>query len=192
MESGRLLEVLGALSLATDLSAGLPAQTAVRTAVIAGRLARAWKADQGLVREAQLAALLRYLGCSGAATEAARLNAGDDLGFLRVFADADLGNPSEMQSRARGLAPGAPEPVRSRVLLEMADPRTASALSTAHCEVAVGLSTQLGVADGVTPALGQIYERFDGRGGPARLRGDAIAPTARVVHAVGFMTCGEA
>jgi hypothetical protein len=39
----------------------------------------------------QLAALLRYLGCTGRAHEAASLNAGDDQRFLQLFADADVG-----------------------------------------------------------------------------------------------------
>lgn len=43
------------------------------------------------------------------------------------------------------------------------------------------LAERLGLGDTVCRNLGQIYERWDGRGLPAGLKGDAIAPAVRVV-----------
>ena len=60
-----LLELLGALSIATDVAAGFPPETAMRTAIIAARLARASGGDATLVRESHTTTLLRYLGEQG-------------------------------------------------------------------------------------------------------------------------------
>src|SRR5207248_644313 len=50
-----------------------------------------------------------------------------------------------------------------------------------HCEVAQQLAGRLGLSAEVERALGQVFERWDGRGLPARVKGEQIAPAARVV-----------
>src|SRR5919206_331549 len=50
-----------------------------------------------------------------------------------------------------------------------------------HCEVAERLAERLGLAAGVRRNLGQIYERWDGKGLPRGLKGEAIAPAVRAV-----------
>lgn len=79
-EPSRLLEVLGALSLATDRGGGFPPESALRAGVVAARLARAWGADDRLVRDCQIPALLRYLGCTGSAHEGRRSTRGTSRG----------------------------------------------------------------------------------------------------------------
>jgi HD-GYP domain-containing protein (c-di-GMP phosphodiesterase class II) len=51
-----------------------------------------------------------------------------------------------------------------------------------HCDLAVRVARALGLREAVVDALGQIYERWDGRGGPCGLRGDAITVPARVLR----------
>ena len=51
----------------------------------------------------------------------------------------------------------------------------------AHCEVAERFAERLGLGANVRRNLGQIYERWDGRGLPRGLKGEAIAPAVRVV-----------
>src|SRR5262249_14424858 len=51
----------------------------------------------------------------------------------------------------------------------------------AHCEAADRLAGRLGLGAWVRRNLGQIYERWDGRGLPSGLKGEAIAPAVRVV-----------
>src|SRR5262249_24991892 len=51
----------------------------------------------------------------------------------------------------------------------------------AHCEAADRLAERLGLGAGVRRNLGQIYERWDRRGLPHHLKGEAIAPAVRVV-----------
>src|SRR5581483_74233 len=51
----------------------------------------------------------------------------------------------------------------------------------AHCEVARRLAVRLGLGERLQVALGQIYERWDGKGQPNQLKGEAIALSARLV-----------
>ena len=51
-----------------------------------------------------------------------------------------------------------------------------------HCEVAQRLAERLGFGGGVITALGQNQERWDGRGLPSGVKGEALAPAVRVVH----------
>ena len=60
-------------------------------------------------------------------------------------------------------------------------PRLATT-AEAHCEVAQALADELGCAVRVRQALGYAFERWDGKGIPKRLKGEAIARAARVVQ----------
>jgi HD-GYP domain-containing protein (c-di-GMP phosphodiesterase class II) len=50
-----------------------------------------------------------------------------------------------------------------------------------HCEVAQHLAERLGFGKSLLVALGQIYERWDGRGAPGGLKGETIALAVRIV-----------
>jgi HD-GYP domain-containing protein (c-di-GMP phosphodiesterase class II) len=64
----------------------------------------------------------------------------------------------------------------------------------AHCEVAAQLSEALGFDSHIQNALWQIYERWDGKGTPKQLKGEALLPAIRVIHlaqdAATFYTIG--
>jgi HD-GYP domain-containing protein (c-di-GMP phosphodiesterase class II) len=179
----RLAELLGALSLATDSANGVPPETALRTAIVAAALGRAAGLDGQALHDAYLTGLLRFLGCTAYAHEtAARYAAGDDRALMRAVMTADSASaPDLFRSVARGLA-GASLPQRAAALARLAtDPRPAEALARAHCQLATVLAARLGVSDGVVRALGELYERWDGRGSPHKLAAEAISPTARLV-----------
>ena len=44
-----------------------------------------------------------------------------------------------------------------------------------HCEVAQRLAARLGFGESLIVCLGQIYERWDGKGLPRKLKGDQVA-----------------
>ena len=54
--------------------------------------------------------------------------------------------------------------------------------TAAACEVSVSLAHRLGLSAGVAAGLDQVYERYDGRGGPAGLRGEQVCLPARISH----------
>jgi HD-GYP domain-containing protein (c-di-GMP phosphodiesterase class II) len=184
-DSGRLAELLGSLSLATDLAAGLPAETALRTSVIAVRLGAAAGVQGFELCDVFYTGLLRFLGCSAYAHEmAGRYAAGDDLSLLRALTLADPDRPAQVLRRAwSGINRGASLRARAGAFARLASaPAAGAAVFTAHCELAVLLARRLGMSQGVVAGLGEIYERWDGRGAPQGLRGEAIRRSARLLH----------
>jgi HD-GYP domain-containing protein (c-di-GMP phosphodiesterase class II)/DNA-binding CsgD family transcriptional regulator len=189
----RLAELLGSLSLATDLAAGLPPETALRTAVVAARLGAAAGITGAAHAQLYYTGLLRFLGCTAFAHEmAGRYAAGDDLGLLRELTAADSTRPlTVLRGAWRGINHGAGWGARARAFARLArEPGAAAALGSSHCELAVALARRLNVGDAVVAALGEVYERWDGGGAPAGLRGDAIGLPARVVH-VAWRLCAH-
>jgi DNA-binding CsgD family transcriptional regulator len=177
----RLGELLGALSLATDLAAGIPLETSLRTCVLATRLARLVGITE--LGEVRSATLLRHLGCTAFAHEAARLG-GDDHDLLTTYSGVDRGRRTAIVGRTMThLAREAPLGRRlAAVARVMTNPGAGAALVSAQCTQAVALAEDLQLPDGVTAALGQMYERHDGRGGPHQIAGDAIRASAQILH----------
>ena len=178
----RIGELLGALSIATDLAAGVPLETSLRTCLLATRLARSLGLRE--LVEVRRVTLLRHLGCTAYSHEAARLAGGDDHDLLTSYAGVDRGRRGAVVGRTiRQLAHQAPLGHRlAAVARVMSHPSAGASLVAAHCTQAVALAQDLEMPGPVIAALGQIYERTDGRGGPAGLAGDAIRPSARVLH----------
>lgn len=176
----RLGELLGALSLATDLATGCPLETTLRTCVIATRLAH----ELGMpVTDVRRVVLLRHLGCTAYAHEAARLAAGNDHDVLLAFAGVDRGLGAVAGRALTRLAREAPLGKRiGAVASVMTHPGARRGLASAQCDQAVALALDLRMSDGVAHALGQIYERFDGRGLPGGVAGADISIAARVQH----------
>src|SRR5207247_9528854 len=75
----RLAELVGALSLATDLAAGLAYETALRTCLLAVRLGRALGVRGEALRDIYYTGLLRFVGCTAFAHETAARFGVDDL-----------------------------------------------------------------------------------------------------------------
>ncbi|MCW5635908.1 MAG: HD domain-containing protein, partial [Rubrivivax sp.] len=180
----RLAPVLAALSLATDLGGGFGDEAALRTAVLARRVAAAADFDAAVQAHALWAGVLRFLGCTAYAHEEALLVGGDDLGFLQTFADVDLASKPAMLRRAlASLAAGTGTLNRLRALVAfLADPQAGAKVSAAHCALGEQLARDLAMPAPVCEALAQMYERWDGRGQPHGLAGTALAPAARVLH----------
>ena len=63
----------------------------------------------------------------------------------------------------------------------MQAPGTSRAILSGHCEVAERIAARLGLPEAICRGLGQLYERWDGRGLPAGLKGAAIAMPVRIV-----------
>lgn len=180
----RLAELLSGLSLATDLAIGAPLETSLRTSLVATRLGARAGLVGPILRDVYYAALLRHLGCTAWAHEAAALHGGDDHDIIRTFEGVDRGRRSAVLARAVGLAKGQSSRRRLRAVVGvLARPGAADALVTAQCAQARALAEDLELGVDVVTALGQIYERHDGRGAPHRLRGDGISPVARFVIA---------
>lgn len=176
----RLAEVIGALSLAADLSAGLAMEKGLRTVVVATRLARLVDAG-GAPGTVFWVTALRLVGCMGFAPEAARFAAGDDNGLRRTLTFADVDQPVRtLRSLVRDVAPEAAPLARARGLARfLLQPDAPRRHAQARCESAVFFARSLGMPDDVARALDVTDERFDGRGA-RRVPGDELPFAARV------------
>jgi len=179
----RAAEVVGALSLATDLGTGQPLEHALRTAVLAVRLGELAGASPQELRDTYYVALLHASGCTSNGHEAAQLF-GDDIAHRAAFFLIDPTDPDQVLAfyRAHVGAGRAPE-VRAAMLedaIANAGPR-ARASFAAMCEVAQRFAGWLDLGAGIQDALEYVFARWDGRGLPDT-RGDAIPLPTRLLH----------
>ena len=177
-----LLELLGVLSLATDLGTGQPQFHGLRSSVLAVGLARQLGLAPAALEEVQQVALLRFLGCTADSAETARMTGGDDLAFVAAMAPVVMGRPSEIGRRmATSVGAGRPTVRRAALVAQaLADPGGARRSLSAHCEVAAMLAERLGSEAGVRHALAHAYERWDGAGFPDGLAGPAVPLPVRI------------
>lgn len=183
--SGRLAELTIALSLASDLGTGQPMEHGLRTCWLSLAVADALGLDASTRSCVYYVALLRFLGCTSDASETAVLSGGDDLAFNATMAPM-LGAQAGEGARffVRHLAEEVPLHRRlGRVAAAMADPGMERRSLSGHCEVAARLGDRLGLAEDVHVALGHAYERWDGKGYPAGLKGEEVPLAIRVVAA---------
>ena len=103
----RLAELVGALSLATDLAAGLAYETALRTCLLAVRLGRALGVQGEALRDVYYTGLLRFVGCTAFAHETAARFGVDDLALLRALIPADTASPVSSGLGRTAVNPGA-------------------------------------------------------------------------------------
>jgi HD-GYP domain-containing protein (c-di-GMP phosphodiesterase class II) len=179
----RLAELLASVSLATDLGTGQPLGHALRTCTIATALAGELGCDAEEARTVHQFALLRFLGCTSDAAETAAQVGGDDRAYNAAMAPVFMGSGRQLLGRhVRSVAPGRPALRRAALVARgLADPNGAQRSLATHCEVGAMLARRAGLAAPVVDALAHAYERWDGKGYPEQLSGDAIPLAVRVV-----------
>jgi HD-GYP domain-containing protein (c-di-GMP phosphodiesterase class II) len=177
----RLAELLGALSIACDVTNGFPPGKAMRTALLAEGLARLAGASEAARHAAYHASILRYLGCTGFAHEEGHeLGAGDDLAVRSVMCMADAADPiGTLTAIARRVGGGAPVLERARAVWRLVATDAPNRHARAQGDTAKSLARVMGLGT-LDVILEQVCERWDGRGEPHRLRGDALDVVTRV------------
>lgn len=176
----RIAELLGGLSLATDLAAGQPPQSALAAAILSSRLTHALQLTETQRQTTFYATLLRFIGCSGAAPEAAALGAGEDTSFNFAFSMCDMADADDIERCLdRYWAPSADPQLRRTVIQGLKEDLSGVAAAAAtHCAQAVVLARRLPVPERVVSVLGHMYDRHDGIASSAA--GEAIPIEARV------------
>src|SRR5689334_1788370 len=181
----RLAELMAALSLATDLGMGQPMEFALSSCILAMRLAQKCGYSEEALREVYYQALLRYIGCN-AETDWLASIVGDEQWLRASFARIDNGNVSAVLDRFVG-AILQENKGTSNLNIVRAIGRGLLASShikpmfAGHCEVAQRLAERFGFDRNIIYGLGQLYERWDGRGSPKGIKGETIAPAVLVV-----------
>lgn len=183
METLRLAELLAGLSLVADVGMGLEPGEASRAALVAMELA----ALKGIADASDVyyTTLLQHVGCTAFAHEAARLLGGDEIAVKRASVQTDFARPGEvLRTYLPSLAPSAR--LARRVVVAGTAAVKARAVvqgySRANCEVAARTAARVGLGPGVVDGLLDVYEQWNGKGGPRRLSGAAIAQPARIAQ----------
>lgn len=182
----RLSELIAALSMAIDLGMGQPLEYGLTSCILAMRLGEAAGLPAADLRAAYYLALLRYVGCNAGTHEMAALF-GDELSLRAEFARIDPGRASQvmrivfryLREANAGASPLRLAQVFATGLFSL--PSTMREQFTGHCEVAQRLAERMGLDASIVLSLGQLYERWDGKGLPRGLKGEAVTPAVRLV-----------
>jgi HD-GYP domain-containing protein (c-di-GMP phosphodiesterase class II) len=180
----RLAELIGALSLGTDLGLGQPMEHILRECVLAMRLGERLGLDESEREVVYYVALLAWVGCHADAYEQARWF-GDDIALKADVYNVDSAGAQKMAFALRHLGAGKPLLRRGRTALEFLASGGREAMEgmhSTHCLVTSRLAERLGLGPPVCDALLQAFERWDGKGGPLGLEGEQIVLPARIVQ----------
>ncbi len=179
----RLAELVAALSLATDLGLGQPQQHIIRQTLIAMRVADL----EGLSDDEKAAifyvSLLAWVGCVADAHEMGKWF-GDDMAMRAESYLIDMTGLPFMRFMIGHVADGSP-PIRRLTMIGRflaGGSKEVQQSMAAHCETSGDLSLRLGLGPEVRDPLQQAFERWDGKGAPAKLAGGEIARIMRIVQ----------
>lgn len=182
----RRADFLMALAYATDLATGQSRDFAQRSCVLAMRLAAVAGLDENARRAVFHQALLRYIGCN-ADTHLLATAFGDEIALRQDLARIDMGSQSEIgetfvRAFTRLFAGAPPAELAAAVNKGLAEALQVSVpILAGHCEVAQRIAERIGLSREIRDNLGQLYERWDGRGLPRGLKGDAVSLPVRLV-----------
>lgn len=182
MSEIRVVEILAALSLTTDLATGFPFEEGLQVCLVADDLAERLGLDADERRTVFQAALLRSVGCTSHAVENAAEFV-DDVAFQRALKALDPSDPAVfgVQLGRFGDWAGADQPRLASRFAEIA-PTVGPQAAATRCEVSRALAPGFGASAAVVRALDDVYERWDGRGIPLGRSGEQLALAARVLH----------
>jgi HD-GYP domain-containing protein (c-di-GMP phosphodiesterase class II) len=178
----RTLELLGGLSLVTDIGTGSPLEESLKRCLVAARLAKIIGCRDAEVSDVLYTALLQHLGCTAYAHEGARVW-GDDVVTTRVNFLSDSGELADMwriwvpeMAQATGRS-------KARVLATtvVTAKRMAAEGPAATCEVARSACQGLGLPEPVQAGLAHMFATWNGKGFP-HTAGESIPLPARVMQ----------
>jgi HD-GYP domain-containing protein (c-di-GMP phosphodiesterase class II)/predicted DNA-binding protein (UPF0251 family) len=178
----RTLELLGGLSLVTDIGTGSPLEESLKRCLVATRLAKIIGSADTEVSDVLYTALLQHLGCTAYSHEVARAW-GDDVVTTRV---SFLSSSGELSDMWRVWIPGMAQATgRSKARVLATTVVTARRMdaegSAATCEVARGASQGLGLPEAVQAGLLHMFAMWNGKGFP-NTAGESIPLPARVMQ----------
>lgn len=178
----RLAELLAALSLATDLGLGQPMEHVMRSCLISMRLAQRLGMSDEERAEVYYVALLAWVGCMADSTETSTWF-GDDIAMRGDAAWVDDAPLPMLWFLIRRAGAGSSPLRRARLMATlMADGWWIRQSMAASCQVTSRLAEQLGLGDRVRRSLTHVFARWDGRGVPEGLEGEAIDLSVRLLQ----------
>lgn len=186
MTSVRRADFLMALAYATDLATGHSRDFALRSCVLGMRIADVAGLDTEWRRAVWHQALLRYIGCN-ADSHLLASAWGDEIALRTELARTDMGNKADVGAAiARALTRKFADLPADALAEAIADglsqaPQINIPILSGHCEVAQRIAERIGLPDEIRENLGQLYERWDGKGMPHGVAGEAVKLPVRIV-----------
>ncbi|MGH2908258.1 MAG: HD domain-containing phosphohydrolase [Solirubrobacteraceae bacterium] len=184
----RLVELVAALSLAADLGLGQEMEHGLRACLIAIRLAERIELHPATRDDVYWLSLLAMAGCTADSFEMRQVW-GDDLALRAGMFDA---GPSELAMAryflSRAGSDGGPiHRTNASARLLASRMRAVVESMTTHCQVTGGLAEELRFGPGVVDPLQHTFARWDGKGVPRGVSGEAIAIAARVFAVANYV-----
>lgn len=182
----RRADFLMTLAYGTDLATGHSRDFALRSCVLAMRMAAVARLDDAMHRAIYHQALLRYIGCN-ADTHLLAAAWGDEIALRRELQGLDFGDRAAfaavfVRAITRLYAGASSDDLAEAVQRGLAEAAQVNIpVLSGHCEVAQRIAERLGLPPELRDSLGQIYERWDGRGLPRGLSGEAVKFPVRLV-----------
>jgi hypothetical protein len=176
-----LAELVATLSLGTDLGMGQPMEHVLRQSLIALRPAERLGLDDSDRGVVYYVGLLAWVGCHVDAYEQAKWF-GDDTVFKSDSRRYDTGRPlptARFVLGHLGSDRGLLERVRCGVAFLGDGRRAVLDMIENHWLATNELAARLELDQQVRDSLYQTFERWDGKGVPAQVRGSDIRPPAR-------------
>jgi HD-GYP domain-containing protein (c-di-GMP phosphodiesterase class II) len=181
----RTAELIGALSLATDLAMGFPLEHGLRSTLVAMRLCDRLDVDAETASQTYFLCLLFYVGCNAPANVGWEVF-GDDDSLITYATPFRFGTRAQMvRGMMRAVAPptGSPHWRAWRVARHL--PVLAAGFPSvvaATCEVARMLTDRLGLSSSVSRLFAYESERWDGKGMPRGVGEEGIPLAVRIAH----------
>jgi HD-GYP domain-containing protein (c-di-GMP phosphodiesterase class II) len=177
-----LAELVASMSLATDLGMGQPMDHVLRSCLVGLRLGDTLGLDESQRAVIYYVALLAWVGCHADAHEQAAWF-GDDIALKADAYTTDMAGLSMASFVLRHVGSGSPALRRARLAgsFLVSGRNAMEALDMTHCVVAGQFASRLGLGSEVRDSLQQVFERWDGKGAPKKLKREEISLPARIV-----------
>lgn len=179
----RYRDLLTVIARASDVGMARPEYSAERAALASHRIAQLAGMSPAQSRDALYVSLLRYGGCTADSAASASLT-GDELAMNgAIYGNVHHTEPMEMLGFIWQLSAENNRSFPGRLFNFVSVVSRLSGLlhtTTAHCEVNDLMAERLALPAEARAALRHVFEGWNGSGVPEKLRGEAIAPAARV------------
>ena len=184
----RLAELVAGLSGVADLGMGLPLGSAARSAGLAVEVAERLGCSRDEIAGVFWAGLLQHIGCTAYSHELSALFP-DETAIKRISLATDFTRPPEivlgyLPSVVAAAPPGERLHSLGSVLLHSRS--MTRSYRAANCEAAALVSGRLGLPDDTRVGLLDVFEWWNGGGGPRGCSGEEISVVSRVVNAAGY------
>jgi HD-GYP domain-containing protein (c-di-GMP phosphodiesterase class II) len=180
----RVAELISALSLALDIGLGLPVESLLRGALVSSRLAQAAGFSDEECRAAYYLPLVSMVGCTTTSLSDGEM-LGDELGASELMWADKTDGRAMMPMLWRNIGRDRQAPARAAMIGRMMIFGMRGGMKSQHamhCEAAAILSERLGLDAETCASVAHNNERWDGKGTPHGIAGEAIRRPARAMQ----------